>query len=105
MYWQMYTEETGFDNQWKKRKNCRKTILVPPTEEEPRARFSLPGAEGFDDVFSWKKNPRRVSDENDRVHSAASSGHSDDQPELGASGEDEEDNHSLISFHFSEKTP
>ena len=102
LYWQTYSEETGFDNQWKKRKNCRKSILVPPTEEEPRARFSLPGAEGFDDVFSWKKNPRRVSDENDRVHSAASSRHSDDQPELGASGEDEDDNHSLLEEESSE---
>ena len=103
MYWQTYTEETGFDNQWKKRKNCAKKTLIVPAEEEPRApRFSLPGTEGFDDVFSWKKNPRRVSDENDRVHSADSSGHSDDQPELGASGEDEEDNHSLMEEESSE---
>ena len=102
MFWQMYTEETGFDNQWKKRSRATKKT-VPPTEEEPvRARFSLPGTEGFDDVFSWKKNPRRVSDENDRVHSAASSRHSDDQPELSASGEDEEDNHSLMEEESSE---
>lgn len=87
LYWQTYTRETGFDNQWKKRKNCRETLLVPPTEEEPRARFSLPGAEGFDDVFSWKKNPRRVSDENDRA-----SRKSDGRLESDASDEDEEDN-------------
>ena len=73
MYWQTYTRETGFDNQWKKRKNCAKKTLIVPAEEEPRARFSLPGTEGFDDVFSWKKNPRRVSDENDRERSSSAS--------------------------------
>jgi len=73
LYWQTYSRETGFDNQWKKRKNCAKKTLIVPAEEEPRARFSLPGTEGFDDVFSWKKNPRRVSDENDRERSSSAS--------------------------------
>ena len=65
-YWHKYANETGFDSQWKKkiRGGGAKTPLLP-LEEEPRTRFSLPGSEGFDDVFSWKKDPRRVSTDND----------------------------------------
>ena len=88
MYWQVYTRETGFDNQWKKKRSRATKLPVPPTEEEPvRARFCLPGTEGFDDVFSWKKNPRRVSDENDRERSSSASSR-----KSAESDENEEDN-------------
>ena len=76
---------------------------VPPTEEEPvRARFCLPGTEGFDDVFSWKKNPRRVSDENDRRSSSASSRKSEEsdvneEDNCNSNEEESSDDEGLLS--------
>jgi hypothetical protein len=99
VYWQIYTEETGFDNQWKKRSpRCRaKTPLVPPLEEEPlRARFSLPGTEGFDDVFSWKKNPRRVSADNDPATARSSSKNSDESSSQMDEGDNEDEDDSAL---------
>lgn len=68
-HWAVFSKKVGFDDQWKKRKNCaKKTLTLPPLEEDPRARFSLADS---DDVFSWKKNPRRVSDENEYARTSS----------------------------------
>ena len=87
-HWAEFSKKVGFDNQWRKRKNCsKKKHTLPPLEEDPRARFSLVDS---DDVFSWKKNPRRVSDENERTRTSSTTSSLNDDENDGSEEEGDE---------------